>query len=138
MVITLLLIMIERSSLCHFKAHNVIFPVLYSCNSFVRYCNIIDTPQEIITLVENKNLYHQQVNTPRRAVLPKKLSYLKDYLRKKRKKTSFEDRNKNHKINNDIEEMNVEILLVNTLTITANKVQMVINEFLQGETYTNI
>ena len=34
--------------------------------------------------------------------------------------------------------MNVEIFLVNTLTITANKVQMVINEFLQGETYISI
>ena len=34
--------------------------------------------------------------------------------------------------------MDVEILLVNTLTITANKVQMVINDFLQGETYTSI
>ena len=34
--------------------------------------------------------------------------------------------------------MDVEILLRNTLTITANKVQEVINEFLQGETYTSI
>ena len=34
--------------------------------------------------------------------------------------------------------MNVEILLLNTLTITATKVQMVTNEFLQGETYTSI
>ena len=34
--------------------------------------------------------------------------------------------------------MDVEILLVNTLTITANKVQLVINDFLQGETYTSI
>ena len=34
--------------------------------------------------------------------------------------------------------MDVEILLLNTLTITANKVQEVINNFLQGETYTSI
>ena len=43
-----------------------------------------------------------------------------------------------HKINEDIEKMDVEILLVNTLTVTADKVQMVINNFLQGETYTSI
>ena len=34
--------------------------------------------------------------------------------------------------------MDVEFLLVNTLTITANKVQIVINNFLQGETHTSI
>ena len=30
MVITLLLIMLERSGLCHFKAHNLTFPDRYS------------------------------------------------------------------------------------------------------------
>ena len=34
--------------------------------------------------------------------------------------------------------MDVEFLLVNTLTITANKVQIVINNVLQGETHTSI
>ena len=34
--------------------------------------------------------------------------------------------------------MDVEFLLVNTLTITANKVQIIINNFLQRETHTSI
>ena len=42
------------------------------------------------------------------------------------------------KINIDIEEMNLEILLLNTLTITATKVQTVINEFMQDDFCTNI
>ena len=51
---------------------------------------------------------------------------------------SHKDRNEKHKINNDIEEMNLEILLVNTLTITATKVQTVIEDFMQEEIYTSI
>ena len=34
--------------------------------------------------------------------------------------------------------MDVEFLLMNTLTITAEKVQIVINNFLQGETFSSI
>ena len=41
-------------------------------------------------------------------------------------------------INSDIEEMNLEILLVNTLTISATKVQTVVEEFMHEETYTSI
>ena len=51
---------------------------------------------------------------------------------------NFKIRDIIHNINEVIEEMDVEILLINTLTITANKVQIVINNFLQGETYTSI
>ena len=56
----------------------------------------------------------------------------------KKKAISHAERNKKLKINKDIEEMNLEILLLNTLTITATKVQTVINEFMQDDFCTNI
>ena len=43
-----------------------------------------------------------------------------------------------HNINEDIEEMNLEILLMNTQAITTTKVQSVVEEFMQGETHTSI
>ena len=43
-----------------------------------------------------------------------------------------------NKINNNIEEMNLEILLLNTLIISAVKVQTVIDKFMKNKTYTSI
>ena len=34
--------------------------------------------------------------------------------------------------------MNLQILLLNTLTIDASKVQVIVNEFIQGETHSSI
>ena len=51
----------------------------------------------------------------------------------KKRVLQHNDRNKKFKININIEEMNLELLLLNTLTINATKVQTVINEFMQGE-----
>ena len=34
--------------------------------------------------------------------------------------------------------MDLQILLLNTLTIDASKVQVIVNEFMQGETYSSI
>ena len=51
---------------------------------------------------------------------------------------NFKDRNINNNINEDIEEMNVEILLINTLMITAVKVQTVIENFIKNKDYTGI
>ena len=56
----------------------------------------------------------------------------------KKRDLQHNDRNKKLKININIEEMNLEILLLNTLTINATKVQTVINEFMQDELCTNI
>ena len=53
-------------------------------------------------------------------------------------KESFEDRNKYNNINRDIKEMNVEILLLNTLVITAVKVQTAIEKFIKDKKYTSI
>ena len=50
----------------------------------------------------------------------------------------FKDRNINNNINEDIEEMNVEILLINTLMITAVKIQTVIENFIKNKDYTSI
>ena len=38
----------------------------------------------------------------------------------------------------NIEEMDVQLLLMNTLTITAGKVQTVVNKFLIGDTFSSI
>ena len=55
-----------------------------------------------------------------------------------RRKIDFEKRNKVHRIIENIEEMDLEFLLLNTLTITAEKVQMFINDFLKGDSFTSI
>ena len=55
-----------------------------------------------------------------------------------RKRIDFEKRNRIHRIIENIEDMDLEFLLQNTLTITAEKVQMVINDFLKGESFTSI
>ena len=83
----------------------------------------------------NKEFYP---DTPKREVLAGQIIYPRKLFKEKRKIINFEQRNRDHKINIEEEKMDVEILLLNTLTITANKVQEVINEFLQGETYTSI
>ena len=62
-------------------------------------------------------------------------------MKEKRKnvhKESPEDRNRINKINNDIEEMNLEILLINTRIISVIKVQTVIDNFMKNKTYTSI
>ena len=51
---------------------------------------------------------------------------------------SYKERNRKHKINENIEEMNLQFLLMNTQTITATKVQAVVEEFMQGQTHTSI
>ena len=43
-----------------------------------------------------------------------------------------------YKINKDIEEMDLEVLLMNTLTIKADKMQEVTESFLQEDSYTTI
>merc|ERR1711874_707805 len=54
-----------------------------------------------------------------------------------RKNTGYMNRNQENKINQDIEKMNLEILLMNTLTISAWKVQMVFNQFMCNKPYTS-
>ena len=69
--------------------------------------------------------------TPNRItkLLPKKLFKVTD---------SYGKRNQDNKINSDIEGMNLEILLLNTLIISAVKVQTVINQFMVDKPYTSI
>jgi len=66
-------------------------------------------------------------------IIPKRL-----FRRQYKETESFEKRNKDNKINNDIESMNLEILLLNTLIISAVKVQTVVNQFMIDKTYTSI
>ena len=54
------------------------------------------------------------------------------------KHLSYRERNEKFKINEDLEEMNLQVLLMNTQTISATKVQAVVEEFMQGKTHTNI
>ena len=49
------------------------------------------------------------------------------------KHISYKERNEKYRINEDIEEMNLQILLMNTQTITATKFQAVVEEFMQGK-----
>merc|ERR1712082_69024 len=67
-------------------------------------------------------------------IIPKRLFKKQTH----KKVISHDERNEKHMINKDVEEINLEILLVNTLTITATKVQTVVEEFMQEETYTSI
>ena len=54
------------------------------------------------------------------------------------KHISYKERNEKYRINEDIEEMNLQILLMNIQTITATKVQAVVEEFMQGKAHTSI
>merc|ERR1711942_3731 len=92
-------------------------------------------PHSKVVQEENKEFYP---DTPKREVLSGQIIYPRKLFKEKKKIINFEQRNRDHKINIEVEEMDLEILLLNTLTITANKVQEIINEFLQGETYTSI
>merc|ERR1711874_317778 len=53
-------------------------------------------------------------------------------------KIEYCSRNQENKINPDIERMNLEFLLLNTLTISAWKVQTVVNQFMEEKPYTRI
>ena len=46
------------------------------------------------------------------------------------KHLSYRERNKKFKINEEMEEMNLQVLLMNTQTITVTKVQAVVEEFM--------
>ena len=50
----------------------------------------------------------------------------------------YRDRNMKNNIHMEMEKMNLEFLLLNTLTLTTTKVQTVINEFMKDRTYTSI
>ena len=97
------------------------------------------TPIGTVTKIDTKNCATEPVTTknPIR-IKPKKLFEINTTKRKVIYKESFEERNIMNKINNDIEEMNLEILLLNTLIISAVKVQTVIDKFMKNKTYTSI
>ena len=77
-----------------------------------------------------------EINTPRiiTKIQPKKLFDSRRIIYKE----SYEERNKNNNINKDIEDINMEILLLNTLTITGVKVQTLVEKFIKDKTYTSI
>merc|ERR1711942_664712 len=69
---------------------------------------------------------------------PKNLRTIKPRRLFKKNRITNEERNLKYRINPDIEEMDLQILLLNTLTIDASKVQVIVNEFIQGETHSSI
>ena len=88
----------------------------------------------------------EHIETPRRTKYkkPKRIFGTDNETNRENKNKSekvelkYRDRNLKNKINMEIEKMNLEILLLNTLTITALKVQTVINKFLEDKPYTSI
>ena len=73
-----------------------------------------------------------------KAIIPKKLFRISPIRNHNKINESYEKRNQDNKINFDIESMNLEILLINTLIISAVKVQTVINQFMVDKPYTSI
>ena len=85
------------------------------------------------------------VQTPRRtrSLIPRRIFEERESHKKTGKNpseelTDYNSRNQENKINPDIERMNLEILLLNTLTISAWKVQTVINQFMEDKPYISI
>ena len=65
---------------------------------------------------------HLNLDTPKRNIPPgQEVQPRKLFKGKRKEKMDFKERNKIHKIIENIEDMDLEFLLINTLTITAKK-----------------
>ena len=85
-----------------------------------------NTVMKVDNVERSKKLYRAQTPNRTRLLLPKRLFEERESLKENGKNprkecTSYNDRNKENKINPDIERMNLEILLLNTLTILHGK-----------------
>ena len=111
------------------------------------HSNINENKNNNYSYIRNKERNKQEdyKDTPRRTrnIKPKRIfrenGNNKDNKNKSEKvDTRHRDRNLENKISLDIGKMNLEILLMNTLTITAWKVPTVINKFMWNKPYTSI